>query len=407
MADKSKIPTDVIDDLLKDYKTPEDILGPDGLLKKLTAAVVERALSGELTAHLGYEKGDSAGRGSGNSRNGTGRKTLRTGHGDVPVQVPRDRNGTFEPTLVKKGQTRFDGFDEKIISMYARGMSVREIQGHLQDLYGTEVSHDLISTVTDGVLDEVKAWQTRPLDSLYPIVYLDALVLKVRHQGTVCNRSAYIAIGVNMEGTKEVLGIWLESTEGAKFWQKVMNELRNRGIQDILIACIDGLKGFPEAIEAVFPKTVVQTCIVHMIRNSLRFVAWGDRRAIGADLKLVYGAVNEQEAEAGLEAFAEKWNNRYPMIAQSWQDNWERVTPFLAFPGEIRKVIYTTNAIEALNRQLRKVIKTRGHFPTDDAAVKLLYLALMNAQKKWTMPIHAWKRALNQFAIHFEGRLSL
>jgi putative transposase len=405
MADKRQIPNDLVDELLKDYKEPGDLLGPDGLLKQLTGALVERALNGEMTAHLGYEKHSPTGRGTGNSRNGTSKKTLKTEQGDVPVRVPRDRNGSFEPALVKKHQTHFDGFDEKIISMYARGMSVREIQGHLSDLYGTEVSRDLISKATDGVLEEVKAWQTRPLDPVYPIVYMDALVLKVRHQGTVTNRSAYIAIGVNMDGRKEVLGIWLETTEGAKFWHKVMTELKNRGVQDILIACVDGLKGFPDAIEAVWPKTIVQTCIVHMIRNSVRYVTWGDRREVVADLKLIYGAATEGEAEQALDEFEAKWRERFPMIAQSWRANWERVTPFLGFPAEIRKVIYTTNAIEALNRQLRKVIKTRGHFPTDDSAIKLLYLALLNAEKKWSMPIRAWKRALNQLAIHFEGRL--
>ena len=396
---------EILDELLKDYKSPEDLLGPEGLLKQLTGALVGRALDAEMDDHLGYEKHDPAGHGTGNSRNGKTPKTLRTDKGDVPVKVPRDRNGSFEPQLVKKHQRHFDGFDEKIISMYARGMSVREIQGHLEELYGTEVSPDLISRVTDAVLDEVKQWQQRPLDAVYPIVYLDALVVKVRDQGVVQNKSAYIALGVTMEGTKEVLGIWLETNEGAKFWLKVITELKNRGIQDMLIVCCDGLKGFPDAIEAVFPRAVVQLCIVHMIRNSLRFVAWKDRKALAAELRTIYTADSVEAAETALDAFEEKYGERYPMIVQSWRSNWERVTPFLTFPREIRKAIYTTNAIESLNSMLRRVIKTRGHFPNDTAAVKLLYLGLKNAQKKWTHSIHGWKRALNQFAVYFEGRL--
>ena len=396
---------EILDELLKDYKSPEDLLGPEGLLKQLTGALVGRALDAEMDDHLGYEKHDPVGNGTGNSRNGKSPKTLRTDKGDVPVQIPRDRNGSFEPQLVKKHQRHFDGFDEKIISMYARGMSVREIQGHLEELYGTEVSPDLISRVTDAVLDEVKQWQQRPLDAVYPIIYLDALVVKVRDQGVVQNKSAYIALGINMEGAKEVLGIWLETTEGAKFWLKVITELKNRGIQDMLIVCCDGLKGFPDAIEAVFPHAVVQLCVVHMIRNSLRFVAWKDRKALAAELRTIYTADTLEAAEVALDAFEEKYGERYPMIIQSWRSNWERVTPFLAFPREIRKAIYTTNAIESLNSMLRRVIKTRGHFPNDTAAVKLLYLGLKNAQKKWTRSLHGWKQALNQFAVYFEGRL--
>ena len=399
------IPKKVIDQLLANYEGPEDLLGPDGLLKRLTAALVERAMDAEVTEHLGYDKHDPAGRGSGNSRNGKTDKTLKTDRGDLPVKVPRDRNGTFEPVLVPKNKTHFDGFDDKILSMYARGMTTRDIQGHLYELYGTEVSPSLISRVTDAVIDELKEWQSRPLDPVWPIVYLDALVLKVRDQGVVRNKSAYLAVGVNILGKKEVLGIWLEATEGAKFWTKVITELKNRGVEDMLIVCCDGLKGFPDAIEAVFPETVVQTCIVHMIRNSVRFVSWKDRKAVVADLKPIYQAATEEAAEHALEAFEGKWNGQYPMIAKSWRSNWERVTPFLAFPAYIRKVIYTTNAIESLNSQLRKVTKNRGHFPNDAAAVKLLYLALKNASKKWTMPIRNWPRALNQFSVYFEGRL--
>jgi putative transposase len=399
---------EVLKELLAGYKKPEDLLGSEGLLKQLTAALVSKALSAEMTEHLGYEKNEVAGRGSGNSRNGTSEKTLKTDSGEMPIEVPRDRNGSFEPQLVKKHQTHFDGFDEKIISMYARGMTVREIQGHLQELYGVEVSPDLISRVTSAVLEEVKAWQGRPLDAVYPIVYLDALVIKVRDQGTVTNKSAYLAIGVNMAGTKEVLGLWLEGAEGAKFWLKILTELKNRGVQDILILCCDGLKGFPEAIEAVFPKAVIQTCIVHMIRNSLRFVSYKDRKAVAGAIKPIYAAQTDVLAEAALTAFeASAFGMRYPTIGKSWRANWLRVIPFLAFPREIRKVIYTTNAIESLNYSLRRIIKTRGHFPSEEAATKLLYLALVRAEHRWTMPIRDWRSALNQFSVHFDGRFPI
>jgi putative transposase len=396
---------ELLKELLAEYKKPEDLLGPGGLLKQLTAALVEKALQAEMTEHLGYEKHAATGRGSGNSRNGKSDKTLKSEAGEMAVEIPRDRNGTFVPQLVKKHETHFDGFDDKIISMYARGMTVREIQGHLKDLYGTEVSPDLISRVTDAVLEEVKGWQNRPLDSVWPIVYLDALVIKVRDQGTVTNKSAFLALGVNMQGTKEVLGLWIEGNEGAKFWLKIMTELKNRGVADVLFVCCDGLKGFPEAIEAVFPRATVQTCIVHMLRNSVRYVAWADRKGVVAALKPIYSADTEQAAEAALEAFEKGMGQRYPLISKSWRANWQRVIPFLVFPREIRKAIYTTNAIESLNYQLRKIIKNRGHFPSDDAAFKLLYLALSRAQEKWTMPIRNWKNALNQFAVHFEGRL--
>jgi putative transposase len=396
---------EILDELLKDYKSPEDLLGPGGLLKQLTGALVERAMETEMTDHLGYEKHEVAGRGSGNSRNGASSKTLRTDRGPMPVSVPRDRDGSFEPKIVGKHQRHFDGFDDKILSMYAGGMSVREIQGHLGEIYGTEVSADLISRVTDAVVDELKVWQQRPLDAVYPIVYLDALVIKVRDQGIVQNKAAHIAIGVGMEGTKEVLGIWLESNEGAKFWLKVINEIKNRGVQDMLIVCCDGLKGFPDAIEAVFPKATVQLCIVHMIRNSLRFVGWKDRKAVAADLKPVYTAESEAAAAAALDAFEAKWGARFPTIVQSWRSNWERVIPFLAFPRDIRRVIYTTNAIESLNSTLRRAVKIRGHFPNDTAATKLLYLGLLKAQKKWTRAMKDWSATLNQFAIYFEGRL--
>jgi putative transposase len=398
---------EILDELLANYSSPEDLIGPEGLLKQLTAALVQRALDTELTEHLGYEKGALTGRGTGNNRNGTSKKTLKTDKGAIPIEVPRDRNGTFEPVLVKKHQTHFDGFDEKILSLYARGMTVRDIQQHLKELYGTEVSPDLISRVTDAVLDEVKVWQNRPLEPVFPVIYLDALVVKVRDQGSVRNKSVYMALGLNMEGRKEVLGLWIEATEGAKFWLNVITELRNRGVQDILIACCDGLKGFPEAIEAVFPKTIVQTCVVHLIRNSVNYVNWNDRKKVIADLRPVYSADSESAAELALDAFESKWGSKYPMIARLWRKNWERVIPFFAFPKDIRKALYTTNAIESINAQLRKVLRNRGHFPTDDAVLKVLYLALTNAEKKWTMPIRQWRSALHQLAIQFEGRLPI
>jgi putative transposase len=319
--------------------------------------------------------------------------------------VPRDRNGTFEPQLVKKHQRRFDGFDDKIISMYARGMSVRDIQAHLSEIYGTEVSPDLISRVTDAVVEELVAWQKRPLDAVWPILYLDALVIKVRDQGVVKNKSVYVALGISADGKKEILGLWIETTEGAKFWLKVITELKNRGVEDVFIVCCDGLKGFPEAVEAVFPHTLVQTCIVHMIRSSTRFVAWNNRKEVIADLKSVYRAETEAVADAALDAFEAKWRTRYPIVAKSWRSNWERIRPFFAFPSDVRKIIYTTNAIESLNFQLRKVTKAKGHFPSDDAALKILFLALRNAEKKWTVSPHFWRSALNQFSIYFEGRL--
>jgi|SRR5882672_9952741 len=400
-----KIRRELLDELLAGYSKPEDLTGPEGLLKQLTGALVERALQAELTDHLGYGEHAAEGRGSGNSRNGSGSKTLQTEQGPLPVEIPRDRNGTFEPQLVKKHQRRFDGFDDKILGMYARGMSVRDIQAQLSELYGTEVSPDLISSVTDEVFAEVQAWQIRPLNAIWPIVYLDALVVKVRDQGVVGNKSAYLAMGIDVDGHKQILGLWLEANEGSKFWLKVITELKNRGVEDIFIACCDGLKGFPEAIEAVFPKTVVQTCIVHMIRNSARFVSWTQRKALCADLKLVYRAETEDAALRALDAFEATWGKSHPAVVASWRRNWERVRPFFAFPLEVRRILYTTNAIESLNYQLRKIIKSKGHFPSDEAAYKLLFLALRNAEKKWSVSPQTWKSAMNQFHIHFEGRL--
>ena len=368
-------------------------MGDDGLFRQLKKALIERALGAELTHHLGYEKGDGAGRGMANSRNGYSGKTLKTGTGELTIEVPRDRNSSFEPVLVPKGETHFDGFDEKIISMYARGMPVREIQGHLEG-------------VTDAVIEEVREWQNRPLDCVYPVVIFDALRVKIRDEGIVRNKAVYLALGISTGGEKDVLGIWIEQTEGAKFWLKVMNELKNRGVQDVLIAVVDGLKGFPDAIHTVFPQAQVQTCIVHMVRNSLDYCSYKDRKAVAADLKTIYWAETETMAQARLAEFAEKWGTKYPPIVQSWRRNWEQVIPFFAYPAEVRRVIYTTNAIESLHMTLRKIIKTRGSFPTDDAATKLLYLALRNVKKGWKRSTREWTAALNQFAIMFGDRLA-
>jgi putative transposase len=395
----------LIDNLLKDYKTPEEILGDNGLLKQLTKAVLERAMQAELTDHLGYEKHDSSGDNSGNSRNGKSRKTLKGEFGNLPLEVPRDRDSSFDPKIVPKGQTRFSGFDDKILSLYARGMTTREIQSHLEEIYQVEVSPSLISSVTDAVIEEVKVWQNRPLDALYPILYLDALQVKVRDGAHIRNKAIYLTIGINLAGTKEVLGLWVAQTEGAKFWLQIITELKNRGVEDIFIACVDGLKGFPEAIETVFPEAQVQLCIVHLVRHSLNYVGWKQRKEVTSDLQLIYRAATREEAEMKLSEFAEKWDTQFPTISKSWRNNWERITPFFAYPADIRRVIYTTNAIESVNMSLRKIIKNRGSFPTDEAALKLLYLALQNIARKWTMPIKEWKAALNRFAILFEDRM--
>lgn len=399
------IKNEILDELMKSVKNPDDLLGESGLLRQLTARLVEKALQAELASHLGYEAGQTRPEGTSNGRNGYTSKTLLTDQGEVTVDVPRDREGSFEPQLVRKRERRLAGFDDRILALYARGMSVRDIKGHLQEMYGVEVSPDLISRVTDAVSEDVAAWQSRPLDAVYAIVYLDAIVVKIRDQGVVRNKSVYIALGVTVQGTKEVLGLWIEPTEGAKFWLKVLNELKTRGIHDILILCCDGLKGFPEAIEAVFPNAVVQTCIVHMIRNSVRFVGYKDRREVVRDLKPIYAAASREDAAQALEAFEDRWGRRYPMIGAAWRANWERVVPFLDFPPEIRRIIYTTNAIESLNSSLRKLVFHRGHFPSDDAAYKLLFLGLRNLEKRWNRSAREWNKALGQFAIFFEGRL--
>lgn len=398
------IDKELIDKLIEGYEKPEDVIGEDGLLKQLTKAVIERAMQAELTHHVGYEKHNSAGRGSGNARNGASRKTLKGDFGEVEIEVPRDRLGSFEPQIVPKHERRFSGFDDKIISMYARGMTTREIQGHLEEIYGVDVSSTLISEVTEAVTEEVRVWQSRPLEALYPIVYMDALRVKIRHEGRVGNRAVHVAIAINLEGQKEVLGLWTTANEGAKFWLQVLTELKNRGVKDIFIACVDGLKGFPDAIEAVYPEAQVQLCLVHMVRASLNYVNWKERKTVAADLKQIYRAATVDQAEQALREFAGQWDGKYPTISRMWRRDWERVTPMFEYPAEIRRVIYTTNAVESLNMTLRKVIKNRGSFPSEEAALKLLYLGLRNVAKKWNSVQH-WKAALNHFTLLWQDRI--
>jgi putative transposase len=396
------LPEGVVEQLVKGPMTPGDL---DTMFRQLKKAVLEKALGAELTHHLGYEKGTAPSSARGNHRNGTTPKTLITDEGTLPLDVPRDRAGTFEPLLVGKHERRFVGFDDKIIALYARGLTVREIQAHLHELYAVAVSPQLISEVTDAVLAEVGEWQSRPLERLYPVVFFDALRVKMRDEGVVRNKAVYLAIGVLPDGTRDVLGLWIEQTEGAKFWLKVFNDLRNRGVEDVLIAVVDGLKGFPEAIETVFPRTTVQTCIVHLIRNSLDMVSWKERKTVAAAIRPIYTAINAEAAEVALSAFeAGPWGERYATIPAAWRRVWSRVIPFFAFPPEVRRVIYTTNAIESLHMQLRKIIKTRGHFPSDEAASKLIWLALRNIMAKWRRSTREWKTALNQFAILYADR---
>jgi putative transposase len=398
------IDAELIDKLLDGYTKPEQIVGENGLLKQLTKAVLERALQAELKEHLGYKKHDPLGYRSGNSRNGTSRKKLKGDFGEIELETPRDRKGSFEPQIVGKGQTRFSGFDDKILSLYARGMTTRDIQGHLEEIYGVEVSPTLISNVTEAVAEEVKGWQSRPLEGVYPIVYLDALYVKVRDSGQVQNRAVHVAIGIRLDGNKEVLGMWTAANEGAKFWLQVLTELRNRGVEDVFIVCVDGLKGFPEAIEAVYPQAQVQLCIVHLVRASLNYVSWKQRRAVASDLREIYTAPTATAAEEALERFASQWDATHPTISQIWRRNWNHVIPFFAFSPDIRKVIYTTNAVESLNMTLRKVTKTRASFPTEDAALKLLYMGLQKVAKKWTH-VQGWREALNRFQILWPERM--
>jgi putative transposase len=404
LDDPDPISDEVLDALLAGAQSAEEIAGPDGVLAQLTRRLLNRALDAELAAHLGYEAGQAPAGGAGNSRNGRPPKTVLTDQGPLVIRSPRDRQGTFDPQIVKKRQTRWVGFDEKVISLYARGLTVREIQAHLVEIYGTEVSPDLISKITDAVLEDAKVWQNRPLERIYPIVYLDALMIKIRDGQAVRNFACYVALGVNLEGERDVLGIWFQRSEGAKFWMHVLTDLKTRGVADVLFFCVDGLTGFPEAIEATFPHATVQTCLVHQVRNSLKFVSYKDRKHVAADLRKIYTAANVDHAADELQLFAEKWDQRYPTISQSWLERWEQITPFLAYPQEVRRVIYTTNSIEALHRQIRKIIKTRGHFPTEDAARKLLYLAITKAEGKWKRVFH-WHTALAAFKIQFGDRI--
>jgi putative transposase len=399
------ITDEMLNELMSEYQKPEDLLGQHGLLKQLQKRLLEKAMGAELTVHLGYGKHDPAGKNSGNSRNGTGSKTLKGEFGNMELATPRDRNGTFEPQIVAKGQRRFEGFDQAIISLYSRGLTTREIEGHLLEIYGVEVSPTLVSQVTDAVCADVQAWQNRPLEEVYPIVYFDALWGKVRDNGPVVKVAVYLALGITMAGQKEVLGMWAANSEGAKFWLHVLTELKNRGVRDIFIGCVDGLKGFPEAMEAVFPATQVQLCLVHMVRHSLSYVGWKERKAVAADLKAIYRAATEAEAEQALRSFELKWDRKYPSISKSWRTHWPELITFLKYPPEIRKAIYTTNAIESLNRSLRKISKNRGVFPNQESLLKLYYLALERIAKKWTMPIQNWCQALNQFVIEFGDRV--
>jgi putative transposase len=398
------ITNDILDELIGNAKTQNDLFGKDGVLKGLSKQLVERILQTEMTHHLGYDKNAVEGHHTGNSRNGRTKKTVRTGNGELEIEIPRDRKSEFQPILIEKRQTRLKELDAQVLSLYGRGMTVRDIQEHVSELYGTEISPDLISTITDAVLSEVTEWRNRPLDKLYPIVFIDGFVVKARLDSVVCNRTVYVIYGITLEGKKDVLGLYLGETEGAKFWLYVLTELKNRGMDDIFILCADGLKGLPEAVEATFPKAIFQTCIVHMTRHSLNYVPHGDKKAVASDLKKIYQSNTVELALDALDNFEITWGDKYPAITKSWRKNWEKVTPFLQFPKEIRKVIYTTNIVESLNNTLRKAVRNRGHFSTEDGVMKVLYLAIRSVSKKWTMPIHSWKQALNHFAIMFSDR---
>ena len=398
---KNEIIDQIIDQLDLSGITQDELFGKQGLARYLTSRLLNKVLEAEMDIHLGYKKNSNEGDNSGNSRNGYSKKTVLTQDQEVELNIPRDRNSEFEPEIVPKYSKRLPLFNDQIISLYSRGMTVRDIQAHLNEIYGVEVSPELISKVTDAVHEDVRSWRTRPLDSIYPIVYLDALCIKSRQNGKNENKALYLALGINMEGRKEVLGFYLSENEGAKFWLGVLTDLKNRGVQDIFIACMDGLTGFPDAVRAVYPATKVQLCIVHMVRNSTKYVSYKDLKAVCQDLKQIYTAVNEDEALEALEDFGKNWNSKYPMIQRSWEAHWDDLNEFFAYPEQIRRVIYTTNAIESLNATLRKVTKNRAAFPDDDAIMKIMYLAIQKASKKWTMPIRNWGLALNQFAILF------
>jgi putative transposase len=398
----------IAEELLDQFVTgPMTAESVEAVMRQFKKAIIERALSAEMTHHLGYESGAEKPEGVANHRNGSSGKTVLTDDGPLRIDVPRDRKGAFEPQLIGKHERRFTGFDDKIISMYARGMTVREVQAHLREMYAVDVSPDLISSVTDAVMAEVSAWQSRPLEPMYPVVFFDALRVKIREDGLVRNKAIYLALAVLPDGTRDILGLWIENTEGAKFWMKVFNDLKTRGVDDILIAVTDGLKGMPEALAVVYPATTLQTCIVHLIRNSLDYANWKDRKALAAALRPIYTAINTEVAQAELDAFEQgPWGQKFPTVVASWRRAWSHVIPFFAFPPAVRKVIYTTNAIESVNARLRKIIKTRGHFPTDEAATKLIYLALRNITSEWGRAAHDWKTAMNQFAILYDERFT-
>jgi len=404
MSDKFNIDPKLIDELAKSIKTEKDLAALSKHLLKLT---VERAMNVEMDEHLGYEKHAIEGKNSGNNRNGYSQKTLKGDFGEVEIVTPRDRNSSFEPQLIRKGQTRITEFDEQILALFARGMTTRDIAATFKEMYGADVSHTLISKVTDAVIDEIATWQSRPLDAIYPILYLDCIVVKCHQDKRVINKAIYLALAINGEGQKELLGLWISENEGAKFWLSVLTELSNRGVKDIFIACVDGLTGFPEAINAVFPKTKIQLCIVHLVRNSLRYVPYKDMKAVAADLKTIYRSITAEEAESALLAFGEKWDAKYPVISRSWTNHWTNIITLFDYPDEIRKIIYTTNAIESLNSVIRKAINNRKIFPNDQSALKVVYLAIQKASEKWTMSVHDWRAAMNRFAIEFDGRMPM
>lgn len=395
------IDPNLVNELAKSIKTEKDLAALSKHLLKLT---VERAMNVEMDEHLGYEKHASEGKNSGNSRNGHSQKVLKGDFGEVEIKTPRDRNASFEPQIIRKGQTRITEFDSQILSLYAKGMTTRDIAATFKEMYGAEVSHTLVSKVTESVLEEVQTWQNRPLDPVYPILYLDCIVVKCHQDKRVINKAIYIALGIDCEGKKELLGLWIAENEGSKFWLSVLTELQNRGVKDIFIACVDGLTGFPEAINAAYPKTKIQLCIVHMVRNSLRYVPHKDMKAVAGDLKSIYHAVNAEAAELALIEFSDKWDEKYPSISRSWRNKWDNLITLFDYPQEIRKIIYTTNAIESLNSVIRKAIRNRKIFPSDQSALKVVYLAIKQASQKWTMSLHDWRAAMNRFAIQFDGR---
>ena len=403
---EEKIRKELLDELLKDYSTPEDLLGKDGIMAELKKRLIERAMEAEMEDHLGYAKNGNRVEGSDNYRNGFSNKKVISNSDQIDIQVPRDREGNYEPQIIPKHQRRFDGFDDKILAMYARGMSVRDIQATLLEMYNVEVSEGIITGVTDKVYEDVVSWQNRPLDPVYPLIFFDCIVVKSREDVKVSNRSVYVALAINIEGKKEILGLWIAPTEGAKFWLGVMTELKNRRVKDLFIASIDGLKGLPEAIETVFPEVEVQLCIVHMIRNSIKYVNWKDRKEVCKDLKEVYSAATEDEVSQKLEEFGQKWDAKYPTIRKKWVNNWDRIIPFFDYPEEIRRAVYTTNAIESLNSVIRHATKKRKIFSSDDSAKKVIYLAVESASQKWTMPIRNWRSAMNWFMIHFDNRIT-